>query len=304
VPVPWPAVTDTQDRGRLGTVLATLLAPILWGTTFITVTEFLPPGRPLLVAAARVVPAGIALLALGALSPGWRPDSWRRTLVLSLCYYGLFFPFLIVAVYRLPGGVAAATSGVQPLMVALIALIVSGARATRIDIVVGIVAAIGVTMVVIQPDAGFDVIGVSAGLAAQACFSAGVVLTKKYPTPPNRLADTGWQMVIAGVILVPLVLIFEGLPESITATNLVAFAYLSLVVTGAAFLLWMNGVRKLPPTAPPLLNAAVPVTATILGWVILDQTMSPIQLIGLIVAFGTISYGAVIGARSGRAAPS
>ena len=36
----------------------TVLAPIVWGTTYVTVTELLPPGRPLLVAAARSCPPG------------------------------------------------------------------------------------------------------------------------------------------------------------------------------------------------------------------------------------------------------
>ncbi len=44
---------------------ATLLAPITWGTTYVAVTELLPAGRPLLVATVRVVPAGLALLAIG-----------------------------------------------------------------------------------------------------------------------------------------------------------------------------------------------------------------------------------------------
>ena len=84
------------------------------------VTETLPAGRPLLVAAARVVPAGLALVAGGTLASRWRPRGaeWARTAVLALFNFGLFFPLLIVAVYRLPGGVAAAAGGLQPLLVA------------------------------------------------------------------------------------------------------------------------------------------------------------------------------------------
>ena len=35
-----------------------MLVLIVWGTTYVTMTELLPPGRPLLVAAAAVLPAG------------------------------------------------------------------------------------------------------------------------------------------------------------------------------------------------------------------------------------------------------
>ena len=75
----------------------TVLAPISWGTTYVVVTELLPDGRPLLVAAVRVVPAGLALLALAAVPSRRRPpprdhQRWWQTLVLALCNFGVFFP--------------------------------------------------------------------------------------------------------------------------------------------------------------------------------------------------------------------
>lgn len=289
----------TARRPGVGTVFATLAAPIAWGTTYVTVTELLPPDRPLLVAAVRVVPAGILLLLIGRMRSVWRPRGvqWRYTTTLALAYYGVFFPLLIVAVYRLPGGVAAASSGTQPLLVAMFGTLLAGVKPRRIDLLVGVVAAVGVALVVLQPDAGLDGIGVLAALAANASFSVGVVLTKKYPPPGSRLSDAGWQMVIAGMLLLPLTLVLEGLPASVTGVNLIGFAYLSLVVTGLAFVLWMNGVRALPSAAPPLLGIAVPVTAALLGWVILDQTFRPLQMVGLVLSFGAIAYGAVVGAR-------
>lgn len=283
-------------------MLATLIAPVSWGTTYVTVTELLPPGRPLLVASVRVVPAGIVLLLVGRARSGWRPRGrqWGQTIALALCYYALFFPLLIVGVYRLPGGVAAAVSGVQPLTVALVGLLLVGIVPRRIDLFVGVVAAVGVAMVVLQPNAGLDAIGVVAAIAATVSFAVGIVLNKKFPAPENRLSDAGWQMILAGVLLVPLTLAVEGLPDSVTPLNLAAFAYLSLVVTAVAYLLWMNGVRKLPAAAPPLLNIAVPVTAAILGWIVLDQTFLPLQLLGLVLSLGAIAYGALLGVLGGR----
>ena len=92
--------------------VATVLAPIAWGTTYLAVTQLLPAGRPLLVAALRVLPAGLLLVAAGRLSSRWRPRGreWRPTAVLAACNFAVFFPLLVVAVYRLPGGVAAAVA--------------------------------------------------------------------------------------------------------------------------------------------------------------------------------------------------
>ena len=66
-----------------------------------------------------------------------------------------------------------------------------------------------------------------------------------------------------------------------TTRNLVGFGYLGLVATGAAFVVWFAGIRRLPTAAPPLLGLAAPVTGALLGWVVLDQSLSMIQLAGL-----------------------
>ena len=281
-------------RAGVGTAAATVVAPISWGTTYVTVTELLPDGRPLLVAAARVVPAGAVLALAGAVTSGARPRGadWWRTALLAAFNFGLFFPLLSVAVYRLPGGVAAAVGGLQPLLVAALSWLIVGRRARSLELVVGCVAALGVGLVVIRPGAGLDPVGVLAAAGANVSFAVGVVLTKRFPPPASRLASTGWQLLLGGVVLVPVTLLVEGVPASLTGRNVAGFGYLSLVATGLAFMLWFNGIRRLPAAAPPLLGLAAPVTGAVMGWAVLGQGLSPVQLAGFVVTLGAIAYGA------------
>jgi probable blue pigment (indigoidine) exporter len=283
-------------KGTSGTALLTLLAPISWGTTYVTVTQLLPEGRPLLVAAMRVVPSGIVLLLVGAVVSRWRPRGaeWWRTAVLALFNFGLFFPLLVAAVYRLPGGVAAAVGGLQPLLVAGFTWLLAGRRPRPIDVAVGCVAALGVALVVLRPGAEPDLVGIVAAVAANVSFSVGVVLTKRFPAPTNRIAATGWQLAMGGALLVPLTLVFEGAPPALDGRNLAGFAYLSLAGTALAFVLWFNGIRRLPPAAPPLLGLAAPVTGAVMGWVVLGQSLSPVQLTGFAITIGAIAYGATL----------
>jgi probable blue pigment (indigoidine) exporter len=292
-------------RGRaLAVAGTTALAPISWGTTYIVVTELLPGGRPLLLAAVRVVPAGLALLALAAVRsrhrppPVRRPDHrWWQTGVLALCNFGVFFPLLAVAVYRLPGGVAAAAGGLQPLLVAGGTLVAGGGRPRGRDLAVGVVAAAGVGLVVIRPGAGLDPVGVLAAVGANLSFAAGVVLTRRFPAAGgDRLAATGRQLLVGGVVLVPLALAVEGAPPPPTAASLAGFAYLSLAATALAFVLWFDGIRRLPAVAPPLLGLAAPITGAAIGWVALGQALSPVQLAGFAVTLGAIAHGATRGA--------
>ena len=135
------------------------------------------------------------------------------------------------------------------------------------------------------------VLGVALALGANISFAAGVVLTKRFETPPNRLAATGWQLLAAGVVLLPLALVVEGLPPAPVARSVIGLGYLSLVATGAAFMIWFNGVRALPASVPPLLGLASPITGAVLGWLVLDQRLSWVQLLGFAITIGAIARG-------------
>jgi len=206
----------------------------------------------------------------------------------------LFFPLLIVAVYRLPGGVAAAVGGLQPLLVGLLAWLLMDRRPRRSELAVGAAAAAGVALVVVHPGAHIDAVGVLAAVAANASFAVGVVLTKRAPEPPNRIAATGWQLLLSGLVLVPLALLTEGAPPHLSLGNIVGFAYLSLAGTALAFVLWFNGIRRLSPAAPPLLGLAAPVTGAVLGWALLEQSLSRLQSVGFAITLGAIAYGATV----------
>lgn len=277
------------------TALLTVLAPISWGTTYVTITELAPNGRPLLVAAARVLPASVVLLLVGSIRQPSRPHGrdWWRTAALAVCNFGAFFPLLIVAVYRLPGGVAAAAGGLQPLLVAGLSVPLANRRPTPMELAVGAIAGVGVTMVVVRPGADIDPVGVLAAIAANVSFAAGVVLTKRWPSSSTGLAATGWQLLLGGALLLPLAIAVEGAPPDLTVTNVAAFTYLTLIATALAFLVWFSGIERLPAAAPPLLGLAAPVTGAVLGWLVLGQSLTPMQLVGFAITLATIAYATV-----------
>lgn len=284
------------------TVLVTVLAPIAWGTTYVLVTEVLPPGRPVFDAAARVLPAGLLLVAV-ALLRGWRPGraDRRRIAVLGLVNVGLFFPLLILAATLLPGGVAAAAGGVQPLLVVGFTALLARHRPAGREIAVGVVAALGVGLVVLRPGAGYDPVGLLAALAANLSFAAGVVLTRRHPDPADPVGDVGGQLLVGAALIVPLALLVEGAPPVLDGGQALGVAYFSLVATAGAFVVWFAGIRRLPVVAPPLLGLAAPLTGAVLGWVLLGEDLTPTQLAGFSLTCAAIGYGA-LASRASRSA--
>ena len=100
---------------RTTAIFTTALAPLIWGSTYLVTTEFLPPNRPFTAALIRVLPAGLLLLAWTRRLP--RRGEWGIVALLGFLNIGFFQAMLFVAAYRLPGSLAAVLSSTQTLMV-------------------------------------------------------------------------------------------------------------------------------------------------------------------------------------------
>ncbi len=279
-----PAMTS----GRFDPII-TGLAPAAWGLTYIVTTELLPPGRPLLAASLRALPAGLALAALTRRRPtgSW----WWKAAVLGALNIGAFFVLLFVAAYRLPGGVAATLGSVQPLVAAGLATPVLGERFHRSTATAGLLGVAGVALLVLRSGAALDTVGVLAGLAGALSMATGVVLTKHWGRPVPLAAFTSWQLIAGGVLLTPVAVALEGPPPSMTGSNLLGFAWLATGGAAASYLLWFRGVARLPVAQISLLGLMSPIVATVAGLVVLDQTLTPPQLIGAALVLTAIWIG-------------
>lgn len=280
---------------RAAVVAITALTPVSWGTTYYVTTEFLPPDRPLFTGLIRALPAGLLLLALTRTLPrgGW----WWRAVVLGALNIGAFFPLLFLAAYRLPGGVAAVVGSAGPLFVIGLAALLVSERPTLRAFAAAVAAAIGVSLVVLRSDAELDLVGVVAGLAGAASMSAGTVLTKRWGRPEGvgALAMTGWQLTAGGLVILPLAFLLEGAPPALDGDALTGYAYLAFGNTAIGYWLWFRGIERLPATSVTLLGPLSPITAAVIGWAALGQTLGPVQLLGMAVAFGATLMGQLQG---------
>ena len=263
------------DRHTGGWGYAAALTPIIFGTTYVLTTEFLPPGRPLLAALMRSLPTGLVLI-IGSPIP---PRRWMaRFFVLSVLYASGLFPLLFIAAYRLPGGVAAVINSVSPLLVVVISVPLLGSRIRPIQIIAGIVGVLGVALLVLRSDARLDILGLVAMAAAAIMFSVATVLTKRWGRPEGMtsIGVTGWTFLLAGLTLLPATLLIEGLPDHLTARNIGGLIYLVLISGIVAYALWFWGLQRLSASAVTFLTLLNPVVAALLGWVVLDQRFNRI----------------------------
>jgi probable blue pigment (indigoidine) exporter len=268
-------MTTTSDRSdrRPALIALTALAPISWGTTYAVTTQFLPPDRPLFTGLMRALPAGLLLLALTRVLP--RGVWWWKAAVLGALNIGAFFPLLFLSAYRLPGGMAAVVGSIGPLFVVGLSALLLRQRPTARTLLTGVVAAFGVSLVVLKAAGALDPVGVLAALAATVSMSTGTVLTKRWGRPDGvgPLALTGWQLTAGGLLIAPVAFLVEGAPPAV------------------AYWLWFRGIGRLAATQVTFLGPLSPLTAAVVGWAALGQALTPVQLAGMALAFGATVAG-------------
>ena len=270
----------------LASILTTAIAPMTWGTTYLVTTELLPADRPLLAGLLRALPAGIALAAITRSRP--QGTWWFKAALLGILNIGGFFALLFLAAFRLPGGVAGTLGAIQPLLAAALAAALLGERMRQTVLFAGILGVTGVGLLVLGAEAKLDAIGVFAGLGGAAAMAMGVVLTKRWGRPTSLLAFTSWQLIAGGLFLLPLALMLEGVPQTISTANIAGFLWLSSVGTAVAYALWFRGIQILPVAQVTLLGLFSPVIAAIAGWVVLGQSLSPTQFTGMVIVLSSI----------------
>jgi probable blue pigment (indigoidine) exporter len=258
---------------------------MLWGTTYIVFTETLPTDHPLLVSSMRALSAGLLMLLLVRRLP---PLSLIIPVtVLALTNIGFFFALLMISAARLPGGITATLAACQPLLVALLAWPLLGRMPQLRDLATAALGMGGVGIMVLTNGLSFDPIGILTGLAAASSMALGIVLMERWRHLAQPIDMVTWQLLIAGILLLPVALLVEGRPAQWDLKNTAGLAYLAICVTALAYWLWVRGIQVLGSQIAVLAFLS-PVTALILGVLFLQEVPTLMQTCGVALVFLSI----------------
>jgi probable blue pigment (indigoidine) exporter len=269
-------------------VALTALAPIVWGSTYIVTTELLPENLPLLASVIRALGAGLILLLFCKVRP---VGMWLgKIAVLGLLNIGLFFYCLFAAAYYLPGGLAALVMSIQPLIVMGLGAIFFRQKLSLTHILSAVVGVSGISLLVLNSTVELNWWGVLFGLIGTCSMALGILLTKHWGRPEGMslLGFTGWQLTLGGLMLLPIALWYEDFPEVLTVLNISGYAYLSLVGGVFGYFVWFRGIEKLNPVTTSFLGFLSSVSACLLGYLILGQSFTQLQLVGSIAIIASV----------------
>jgi len=236
--------------------------------------------NPAGVAWLRVLGAAIVLLA-------WRRPgklAWRGRVFWLAALFGLVTAVMNVAFYeaaaRLPLGTAVALEFVGPVVVAAL-----GSRTKR-DVVALLLVACGVLLIA-DVQWAESTLGVLLALAAAALWAGYIVLGKRVADVGLGVDGLAVGLAVATVVLAPLALGTGPVWESPRLILLgVGVGVLSTVVPYA---LDQVVLRRLGQAAFALLLALLPVTATLVGLVVLRQVPTLPEALGILAVVGGLT---------------
>ena len=281
-------------------VLITAIAPVAWGATYFVTHLLLPAESPLWGSALRALPAGIVLLLIARRLP--RGIQWARSALLGLLNVGGFFLLLYVAAQLLPTSVASSIMAASPLVLALFAWALAGQQPTARMFAGAAIGILGVLLLVAGGVGAIDPWGVAASAAGLVSSSIGFVLTKRWGATAAPVAESAWQLMAGGLMLLVVALFVEGPPPVLDGRGWLGVAYVTLIGTALANVAWFYGLERLKAGTVGIIGLLNPVTGVLLGVLLGGESLALPQLAGIALVLAGIVVGQQRMRR--RAAPS
>lgn len=281
------AVSNYRDVG-----LFAFLA-LAWGGSFVAIETGLESLPPVFFAAIRYDLGAVLLVGYAAATA----DKWvpiGRDDLIAVAIVGAF----IIAINNalLFVGQQYTTSGVAAILYSLVPVLTTGfargllpeERLSKLGIVGLVLGLVGVTLIV-RPNLGSLSSGETGKLLvvmSAVSVSLGSVLVRRTNPVTGSTARTGWAMALGAMLMHGASLGLGEAPRVLSAFNpqaLVALLYLAVFATAAGYATYFGLLERHGPIQINLVSYAAPMVAALAGWILLDESLAPVTVLGFVV---------------------
>jgi len=291
--------------GRLSGATTPGAFVVLWSSAFIAGVIGLGAAPPLLLTLCRFALAGVllAVAALAVRAPWPRGKALGHVVVAGLLLqavqFGAFYTAMSLGV---TGAMAALVQGLHPVLTAILAVPLLGERVSLRQWAGFGLGALGVVLAVVEKLS-------SAGPALLLCvggllgLSLGTLYQKRFCADMDLRSGQAVQLLASVPVIGVLALTVESPHVSAWGPFTAAVSWLALVNSIGAFSLLYLMLRRSQASRASSLFFLTPSVTAVMAWVILDQPLSPLIVLGLVVS----GSGVALATRSrsaGSAAPA
>ena len=287
------AAVNTIMNRREWAMLVTL--SVLWGGSFFFAEIALESLPPLTIVTLRVGLAAITLwlvvLALKLPIPN-SPPIWIAFFTMGLLNNVLPFSLIVWGQSQISSGLAAILNATAPLFGVIVAgILLRDESATPLKITGVVVGFAGViVMMDLSSIATSSLLAQLAILAAALSYACASVYGRRFKaTGLNPILVAAGQVTGSTLLLLPIALWVDGNDHYANVPSQVWAAIISLAVfsTAAAYILYFKLLASAGATNILLVTLLVPVSAILLGWLFLEESLQTPHIIGMaMIALG------------------
>jgi drug/metabolite transporter (DMT)-like permease len=279
---------------RLAIATAPALFVLLWSTGFIGARLGLPYIEPLTFLAVRMAFAVLIMAAIALVAGARRPNANEvgHSLVAGSLVHGLGLGGVFTAISQgVPAGISALIVGLQPIVTSTLANRFMGEKVTRLQLVGLALGLVGVLLVLHDRSivlAG-SVLGWIASFLSLIGLTLGTLYQKRYCGGIDWRSGNLIQYVGAGVLFTLGAFAFETREIHWTGELIFAMAWLVLVLSIAAvgLLYWL--IRHSTATGFASLFYLVPVVTAFFAYILFDERLDSISILGMVVCAGGVA---------------
>jgi drug/metabolite transporter (DMT)-like permease len=125
-------------------------------------------------------------------------------------------------------------------------------------------------------------------LIGAAFWGLHIVIIGKFSTRYDSISFAAGHFFISGFLNFLIGLVFENLHLLTPAPVMGAILYRAILSIGVGYTLQVWGQKHTPPTDAALILGLEAVFAAIAGWILLGQTLLPIQIMGCVIIFSSV----------------
>ncbi|MCM3610215.1 EamA family transporter [Planococcus sp. MERTA32b] len=267
-----------------------LLAAMLWGTTGTAQNFIAGEAHPLTIGAFRLMIGGFSLLLFTLITKSFilRNVSWPAVLV-SAASMALFQPLFFSSVQLT--GIAIGTVvaiGSAPVLAGMIEWLFLKKRPDRIWTIATMLSIIGCILLFANKGAAdVDALGVAMALGAGLAFALYAIASKNVLESMEAVPAVALIFSVAALFLIPSLFFFDISYILIPGDAGIIF-YLGFATTSLAYILFSKGLKKIPSSSAVTLSLAEPLTASILGVLVVGEVLSGLSWTGVVLLLGGI----------------
>jgi drug/metabolite transporter (DMT)-like permease len=262
----------------------------IWGCSFLFNAILIREISPLWVSAGRVTIGAIICWIYFAATRRTLPTDpkiYAQLVVLGILNYAIPFALFPYAEQHVASSIIGVINGMTPMTTVIVSQIWPGGEKATWNKVMGVIVGFAGAILLASPSFGSgstEIIAILAALLATLCYALTLNYARRFKAVDSAAVASA-SLTSAAILMIPIAFIFSGTPIITRPETWGALIGIGVFSTSFSFLLVYWLLPRVGATNLSLNTFITPISAIILGIIVLHESFLPVQIAGIAVIF-------------------